>query len=331
MDESAIGVWDSVTTAVVAPIDAAVQFEDQSETALLAGAVVVAENCPAALGDGSDSPLSKLGSKGLPTKPRQSVCCIPDEELDSGRVGGGNADGFFRVPYVQSGSQWSIADDPLAVSSAATSMAFSNSATSPQQQLHYQQLQQQQKYNMLGSVGGHHAATAGMGNLVMGQVLSLDDFLNYYFRVLPLLPGDSMQVPLNHDVKLQSSGGSLSSKDRPHICGHEGCNGRFVRRDELTRHARTHTGQKTFQCPICMQCFSRSDHRRTHMRTHTGEKPYKCTQCPKKVYWSIVRAKRWKKGLEIQILHITAMQFHNRSNPPRRHCNQSAYRWAASF
>ena len=261
MDESAIGVWDSVTTAVLAPIDAAVQFEDQSETALLAGAVVVAENCPAALGAGSDSPLSKLGSKGLPTKPRQSVCCIPDEELDSGRVGCGNADGFLRVPSVESGSQWSIADDPLAVSSAATSMAFSNGATSPEHQLHYQQLQQlqqQQKSNMLGSVGGHHAATAGMANLVMGQGLSLDDFLNS--RVLPLLPGDSMQVPLNQDVKFQPSGGSLPSKDRPHICGHEGCNGHFARRDELTRHTRTHTGQKTFQCPICMQCFSRSDH-----------------------------------------------------------------------
>ena len=57
---------------------------------------------------------------------------------------------------------------------------------------------------------------------------------------------------------------------------------RFSRSDELTRHIRIHTGQKPFQCRICMRTFSRSDHLTTHIRTHTGEKPFTCDICGRK-------------------------------------------------
>ena len=58
--------------------------------------------------------------------------------------------------------------------------------------------------------------------------------------------------------------------ERPYACPVESCPRRFSRSDELTRHMRTHTGQKPFQCRICMRNFSRSDHLTTHIRTHTG-------------------------------------------------------------
>ena len=64
--------------------------------------------------------------------------------------------------------------------------------------------------------------------------------------------------------------------ERPYACPVETCPRRFSRSDELTRHMRTHTGQKPFQCRICMRNFSRSDHLTTHIRTHTGEKPFLC-------------------------------------------------------
>uniref|UniRef100_S4RIV4 Early growth response 4 n=1 Tax=Petromyzon marinus TaxID=7757 RepID=S4RIV4_PETMA len=66
---------------------------------------------------------------------------------------------------------------------------------------------------------------------------------------------------------------------RPFPCPAEGCDRRFSRTDELTRHIRIHTGHKPFTCRICMRSFSRSDHLTTHVRTHTGEKPFACDFC----------------------------------------------------
>uniref|UniRef100_A0A3B5MKA6 C2H2-type domain-containing protein n=1 Tax=Xiphophorus couchianus TaxID=32473 RepID=A0A3B5MKA6_9TELE len=70
--------------------------------------------------------------------------------------------------------------------------------------------------------------------------------------------------------------------ERPYACPADGCDRRFSRSDELTRHVRVHTGQKPFQCRICMRNFSRSDHLTTHIRTHTGEKPFACAECGRK-------------------------------------------------
>ncbi|CAJ1063165.1 early growth response protein 1-like [Xyrichtys novacula] len=71
-------------------------------------------------------------------------------------------------------------------------------------------------------------------------------------------------------------------QERPYGCPADGCDRRFSRSDELTRHVRVHTGQKPFQCRICMRSFSRSDHLTTHIRTHTGEKPFACAECGRK-------------------------------------------------
>ncbi|KAE8287805.1 Early growth response protein 1 [Larimichthys crocea] len=82
--------------------------------------------------------------------------------------------------------------------------------------------------------------------------------------------------------------------ERPYACPAEGCDRRFSRSDELTRHVRVHTGQKPFQCRICMRSFSRSDHLTTHIRTHTGEKPFACTECGRKFARSDERKRHTK-------------------------------------
>lgn len=58
--------------------------------------------------------------------------------------------------------------------------------------------------------------------------------------------------------------------EKPFVCTWEGCDKCFARSDELSRHRRTHTGEKKFTCPICFRRFMRSDHLAKHTRRHTA-------------------------------------------------------------
>ncbi|KAG9339370.1 hypothetical protein JZ751_023763 [Albula glossodonta] len=66
------------------------------------------------------------------------------------------------------------------------------------------------------------------------------------------------------------------SCEKPFRCSWEGCERRFARSDELSRHRRTHTGEKRFACPLCQSRFMRSDHLTKHTRRHLAAKklPY---------------------------------------------------------
>lgn len=44
---------------------------------------------------------------------------------------------------------------------------------------------------------------------------------------------------------------SVSAGEKPYKCSWEGCEWRFARSDELTRHYRKHTGAKPFKCNHC--------------------------------------------------------------------------------
>lgn len=56
--------------------------------------------------------------------------------------------------------------------------------------------------------------------------------------------------------------------EKPFKCKWEDCERQFARSDELSRHHRTHTGEKRFACPMCHSRFMRSDHLAKHARRH---------------------------------------------------------------
>ena len=60
----------------------------------------------------------------------------------------------------------------------------------------------------------------------------------------------------------------MHTGEKPFACNWSNCGKKFSRSDELTRHYRTHTGEKNFVCMFCPKRFSRSDHLQKHAKRH---------------------------------------------------------------
>lgn len=56
------------------------------------------------------------------------------------------------------------------------------------------------------------------------------------------------------------------TKVRPHKC--PDCDMTFIRKRQLTLHARTHTGERPYTCHICDRTFVQSTYLKKHLATH---------------------------------------------------------------
>lgn len=90
-------------------------------------------------------------------------------------------------------------------------------------------------------------------------------------------------VPLHPEPKdATGKEGGLEWRQRERRCYKcDDCGKSYRQRSALSKHRRTHTGEKPYKCDQCGKAFGQRSHLIGHQRVHTGVKPYKCKECGK--------------------------------------------------
>lgn len=72
---------------------------------------------------------------------------------------------------------------------------------------------------------------------------------------------------------------------------------RFSRSDELSRHRRSHSGVKPYQCIVCEKKFARSDHLSKHLKVHRFPRSSRTSRSANWLHWCDARGVGgWKKS-----------------------------------
>ncbi|XP_048462857.1 zinc finger protein 431-like [Rhincodon typus] len=114
-------------------------------------------------------------------------------------------------------------------------------------------------------------------NLSQDEPCSFERLLNLENYKAPIRLGDKNRRTLNPSSP-------ICNKEKRFNCDY--CERKFFRKEHLTMHLRTHTGEKPFACEVCGRAFAEKWNLKEHRRTHTGIRPYPCRFCGKAFYRS---------------------------------------------
>ncbi|KAK4198768.1 fungal-specific transcription factor domain-containing protein [Triangularia verruculosa] len=89
---------------------------------------------------------------------------------------------------------------------------------------------------------------------------------------------------MNSQTLAVQSSASTSARGTRFACSTPGCHKSFTRKEHLTRHAKSHSKQLHYQCPICGRRYARSDVFKRHVEYHpqnavSSSKIVACSEC----------------------------------------------------
>ena len=87
------------------------------------------------------------------------------------------------------------------------------------------------------------------------------------------------EAPSNPEVPSGSQPQTIHTGDKPFQC--HVCIKSYKNYCSLRQHIRIHTGDKPYSCDLCGKRFTQNEPLKRHIRTHTGDKPYLCDLCGK--------------------------------------------------
>ena len=91
------------------------------------------------------------------------------------------------------------------------------------------------------------------------------------------LSGNAMEETLEHD-DFNIKGTKVKSQlNKFNKC--KQCDYASAYPGALSRHLKTHSGEKSHKCNQCNYAFSQAGNLRRHLKMHSGEKSNKCNQC----------------------------------------------------